>query len=166
MKIFRKFCECLKINAKFREGRTIFRAFNLWNFYVKYKTFIQKLQENVKKYYPIVSGTSFQPVISFTSSPFGVSSLFQHTQHTLCPNPLILVTDLTCNEQTRSQKVWVICHMYVHTEYTCPNVIPFYYTCIRSLSLGATFQYVFFSLVAQSLCSLFVACYDAWPTLP
>ncbi len=43
----------------------------------------------VKKYYPIVSGTCFHHVISFTSSPFGVSFLFHHTQRTLCPNPRI-----------------------------------------------------------------------------
>ncbi len=45
-KIFKKFCECLKINAKFREGCSIFGTLNLWNFYKKYyETFIQKLKE-------------------------------------------------------------------------------------------------------------------------
>ncbi len=64
---------------------------NLWNFYVKYyKTFIQKLRKNVKRYYPIVSGTCSHHVISFTSSHFGVSSLFCHTQRTLCQNPRII----------------------------------------------------------------------------
>ncbi len=52
------------INAKFREGFSIFGIRNLWNFYVKhYKTFIQKLKEKHKKYYPI-SGTCFHCVIS------------------------------------------------------------------------------------------------------
>ncbi len=49
----------------------------------------KNLRKNVKKYYPMVSGTCFHYVISFTSSPFGVSSLFRHTQCTLCPNPRI-----------------------------------------------------------------------------
>ncbi len=39
---------------------------------------------------PIISGTYFHCVISFTSSPFGVSSLFRHMQRTLCPNPWIV----------------------------------------------------------------------------
>ncbi len=47
---FQKFCECLKINAKFRKGCAIFSTLNLWNFYIKYyKTFIQKLEEKRKK---------------------------------------------------------------------------------------------------------------------
>ncbi len=53
MKIFRKFCECLKINAKSGEGCAIFGTPNLWNFYVKYyKSFIQKLEEKSKKILP------------------------------------------------------------------------------------------------------------------
>ncbi len=44
-------------------------------------------RKNVKKYYSIVSDTCFHHVISFTPSPFGVSSLFRHMQQTLCPNP-------------------------------------------------------------------------------
>ncbi len=37
----------------------------------------------------IHSGTCFHRVISSTSSPFSVSSLFRHTQRTLCSNPQI-----------------------------------------------------------------------------
>ncbi len=50
MKIFRKFFECLKINAKFLEGCAIFGTLNLWNFYINYyETFIQKLVGKCKK---------------------------------------------------------------------------------------------------------------------
>ncbi len=50
MKIFKKFCKCLKINAKFWEGFAILGKLHLWNFYVKYyKTFIQKFEAKGKK---------------------------------------------------------------------------------------------------------------------
>ncbi len=52
MKICRKFCECLKNNAKFREGWAIFGIPKMWTFYVKYyKTIIQKFEEKCKKYF-------------------------------------------------------------------------------------------------------------------
>ncbi len=44
---------------------------------------------------PLVSGTCFHRVISFTFSPFGVSSLFCHMMHTLCPNPSYQIGILT-----------------------------------------------------------------------
>ncbi len=70
---FRKFCECLKINAKFREVCAIFGTLNLWNFYIKYyKTFIQKLKEKRIK----ILSYCIQPILPLcyqvTSSPFGV----------------------------------------------------------------------------------------------
>ncbi len=40
----------------------------------------------LKKYHLIISGTCFHRVISFTSSSFGISSLFHHTQRTLSQN--------------------------------------------------------------------------------
>ncbi len=91
LKIVRKFCECLKINAKFREGCAIFGKLYMSNVYVKYyETFIQKLTEKHKKILPFPIGHMLPRVISFTSSPFGVSSFFRHMQRTLCPNPQIL----------------------------------------------------------------------------
>ncbi len=57
MKIFRKFCKCLKINAKFWERCAIFGTLNLWNFFVKYyKTFIQRLEEKSLKILPYSIG--------------------------------------------------------------------------------------------------------------
>ncbi len=101
LKIFRKFCEWLKTNAKFREVSAIFGALNLWNFCMKYyKTFIQKLKEkrkNILSY--IVLDSCFHHVISFTFSLFGVSSLFHHTQHALCPNRQIFYSHL-------ERKIW------------------------------------------------------------
>ncbi len=88
MKIFIKHCECLKIKAKFWEGveflvDLIWENFK-WNII---KLASKNLRKYVKKQYSIVTGTCFQRIISFISSPFGVSSLFHHTRRTLCSNP-------------------------------------------------------------------------------
>ncbi len=78
------------MNAKFREGCAIFGTLNLLNFYEKYyKTFTKNSRKKVKKYYAIVLCICFHHVISFTSSPFGVSSLFCHMQRPLCRDPQI-----------------------------------------------------------------------------
>ncbi len=95
-KNFQKNLRCLKINAKFGKGWANFGTLSLWNFDVKYyKTFVQKLKEKCKKYYPILSGTCLHRVICFTFSPFDVSSLFRYLQHTLCLNPQIECTRLS-----------------------------------------------------------------------
>ncbi len=51
-------------------------------------------RKNVKKHNRIVSGTYFHHV-SFTSLPFGISSIFRHTQHTLCLNARIHLRTVT-----------------------------------------------------------------------
>ncbi len=108
-----KFCECLKINAKFRDGCAIFGTSNLWNFYVKYyKTFIQKLKKKCKKYYLIVSAACLYRVISFTFLPFGVSSLFCHTAWPFARIGLIkYIRELTESVLTVASITWWDIHL-------------------------------------------------------
>ncbi len=125
LKIFGKFCECLKIKARFREVFAIFGTFYLWNFYVKYyKTSIQKLKENVKNTtlsYSAHASLCYQFYI-FT---FCFSYLFCHMQRTLCPNPQIkyhlylatvfwIILSIFCHCKFMFSSIFFMCKPHIH----------------------------------------------------
>ncbi len=109
MKIFKKFCECLKINSTFQEEFAIFGTPNLWNFFVKYyKTFIQKLEEKRKKIIPYHIRHMLPPC-----SVLHVYLLVLVPYFAICSSPFDWIREFTPVSWTFSQWFWSFLEVFL-----------------------------------------------------